>query len=317
MNVRDSGTTLAKNGDGEKTDRIGRIFSMKQLIFVMLVLMISMVAKPGWCGELDKVLKEGKLRHLGIVYANFITEDKMGLDVELMQLFAAHLGVTYEFVETSWANVLQDLTGKVIKPKGDDVEILGEAPIRGDVIATGFTVLDWRKKVIDFSETTFPTGVWLISRADSKLQPITPTGTIIGDIEAVKKNLKDISVLGLKDSCLDPDLYKLDSTGASIQLFPIDRNLSEMIPAVMARMADTTMMDVPVALIALEEWPGQIKVVGPISELQGMACAFPKTSPKLRAAFNDFFRQCKSDGSYKRLVQKYYPSLYVYYPDFF
>ena len=100
-------------------------------------------------------------------------------------------------------------------------------------------------------------------------------------------------------------------------MFAAGRDLSEMIPNTIAKLVDTTLMDVPVALIALEKWPGAIKVVGPISESQEMACAFPKTSPKLQEAFNTFFKQIKADGTYRRLVEKYYPSLFLYYPNSF
>ena len=292
-----------------------KIFTLK--IMSLLMLLACMLVRPAYSGDLEEVLKAGKLRHLGIVYANFITPDKQGLDVELMQLFASHLGVQYEFVETSWGTVISDLTGKVVKPAGDEIEIVGSGPVRGDVIATGFTVLDWRKKIVDFSDMTFPTGVWLISRADSNLQPVSPSGDITKDVAAVKNNLKGISVLGLQDSCLDPKLYQIAETGAEVKLFPSDRELSEMIPSVMARMADTTLMDVPVALIALEDWPGQVKIVGPVSEEQAMACAFSKASPKLRAAFSNFFTGIKQDGTYRKLVEKYYPSLFMYYPDAF
>ena len=287
------------------------------VILALSFLSIPALKNTAWCGELQEIINAGKLRHLGIPYANFIVNKKTGLDNELMQQFAAHIGVQYEFVETSWHEALGDLTGKKVKPMGEDVAIVGKSPVRGDVIATGFTILPWRGKVVNFSTPTFPTGVWLISRADSSLQPISPTGDISKDIEAVKRQLKGKSVLGLKDSCLDPELYGLDQTGAIIKLFPSDRNLNEMIPAVMARMADATLMDVPVALIALENWPGAIKVVGPISPLQAMGCAFPKTSPDLLQAFNQFFQTYKSTGTYRRLVSKYYPSVFSYYPDFF
>jgi ABC-type amino acid transport substrate-binding protein len=90
-----------------------------------------------------------------------------------------------------------------------------------------------------------------------------------------------------------------------------------MIPLVIARTTDSTLMDVPVALVALEKWPGEIKVVGPISLPQEMAPAFAKSSPKLRAAFEAFFERSKADGSYNRLVNKYYPTVFTYYPDFF
>ncbi len=287
------------------------------LLLVVAGVLFPATGPTASAGDLEAVLKTGELRHLGIVYANFVTEKKNGLDVELMQLFSAYLGVKYTFVETDWQNVLADLTGKVVKPKGDTIDVLGESPVRGDIIATGFTILPWRKEIVDFSETTFPTGVWLIAGAQSNLQPIAPTDDITRDIHTVKKMLHGISVLGIRDSCLDPDLYGIHETGATIKLFPANRNLNDMIPAIMARMADSTLMDVPVALIALEKWPGDIKVVGPISPQQGMACAFPKTSPRLLKAFNEFFRQCKQNGIYQRLVQKYYPSVFTYYPDFF
>jgi ABC-type amino acid transport substrate-binding protein len=290
---------------------------MLMLMLGMAIVVVPLTGTCVWGGDLKEVLKTGKLRHLGIPYANFVTEEKSGLDVELMQLFAAHLGLKYEFVETNWQDVVADLTGKVVKPQGEDVGVVGESPVRGDVIATGFTILPWRKKVVDFSMPTFPTGVWVIARADSALQPIAPTGDISRDIKAVKKALQGKSVLALRDSCLDPSLYGLNETGAEVKLFPSNRNLNEMIPTVMARMADTTLMDVPVALIALEKWPGEIKVLGPVSPLQEMACAFRKTSPKLRHAFDEFFGKCKTDGIYQTLVRKYYRSVFSYYGEFF
>ena len=287
------------------------------MIGFALILFLSMASALAYGGDLDDVLKAGKLRHLGIPYANFVSSQGDGLDVELMQQFAAHLGVAYEFVQSSWSTIISDLTGKTIRPQGDEVVITGRSKVRGDVIATGFTVLSWRRKIVDFAGPSFPTGVWLISRADSALNPVKPSGSIQNDIDAVKAGLQGKSVLALKDSCLDPGLYHLEKTGAVIQLMDPDRDLDEMIPLVLARTTDTTLMDVPVALIAMEKWPGEIKVVGPISLQQKMAPAFTKSSPSLRAAFETFFERFKADGSYKRLVNKYYPTVFTYYPDFF
>jgi ABC-type amino acid transport substrate-binding protein len=75
-------------------------------------------------------------------------------------------------------------------------------------------------------------------------------------------------------------------------------------------------MDVPVALIALERWAGEIKVVGPVSLQQEMAYAFDKSALKLRAEFEKFFSACKADDTYRELVNKYYPTVFSYYPDF-
>ncbi|HID28841.1 MAG TPA: transporter substrate-binding domain-containing protein [Desulfobacterales bacterium] len=194
---------------------------MLMLVLGMAIVVVPLTGACVWGGDLKEVLRAGKLRHLGIPYANFVTEEKSGLDVELMQLFAAHLGVNYEFVETNWQDVVADLTGKVVKPQGEDVEVVGESPIRGDVIATGFTILPWRKKVVDFSIPTFPTGVWVIARADSEVQPIAPTGDISEDIKAVKKALHGKSVLALRDSCLDPGLTVLMKRERRSSCFPV------------------------------------------------------------------------------------------------
>ena len=284
------------------------------------VLILAMVAwgTAAHGGDLDDVLKAGKLRHLAIPYANFVSNQGVGgLDVELMQRFAAHLKVDYEYVKSCWATIIADLTGKTVRPRGDDVMVTGSSEVRGDVIATGFTVLPWRTKIVDFATASFPTGVWLIARADSNLQPVTPSGSIQRDIELAKAELQNHSVLALKDSCLDPGLYQLEKTGATIQLLDPQRDLDEMIPLVIARTVDSTLMDVPVALVALEKWPGEIKVVGPISTQQEMAPAFAKSSPRLRAAFEAFFKSLKADGTYQEMVARYYPTVFTYYPDFF
>jgi ABC-type amino acid transport substrate-binding protein len=265
--------------------------------------------------DLPEIQKKGVLRHLGIHYASFVTGSGDGLDVELVKLFAQHLGVRYEFVESSWLTVMGNLTGKIVRSRGNDLEVLGEVPVKGDMIATGFTILPWRERIVDYSTPTFPTQVWLISRAESPLQPIVPSGDADKDIATVKALLKGHSVLGKSNTCLEPSLYNLAETGATIKLF--EGNLNELAPAVINGDADCALLDVPDALIALEKWPGQIKVIGPLSPMQHMGCAFAKSSPKLRDAFNQFFEQCMRDGTYLRLVRHYYPTVSLYYGEFF
>jgi ABC-type amino acid transport substrate-binding protein len=265
--------------------------------------------------DLDEIKKRGELRHLGVPYANFVTGTGDGLSVEVMQLFAQHLGVKYKYVQTSWSDVIGDLTGKKVKPAGDDVEILGEVPIRGDIIDNGLTILPWRQKVVAFSTPTFPTQVWLISGSDSGLRPISPSGDIDTDIAVVKKMLLQRSVLGKNNTCLDPSLYDLKAAGAETRSF--EGSLNDLAPAVINHAANTALLDVPDALIALEKWPGQMLVLGPISPKQLMAVGFRHENNELRLEFNRFFEKLSKDGTYIRLVKKYYPAVFDYYPDFF
>ncbi|MFI5331686.1 MAG: transporter substrate-binding domain-containing protein [Desulfobaccales bacterium] len=285
------------------------------LTLIIVILLAALPVVPGFGADLPDLKARGVLRHLGVPYANFVTRTQDGMDVELVKLFAQDLGVKYEYVETSWENILADLTGKKVKAKGANVRVLGEAPIKGDLIACGFTILPWREKIIDYSTSTFPTQVWLIAQAESPQKPITPAGDIDQDITAVKAMLKGHSLLVKINTCLDPSLYNLEQTGAKIKLFP--GGLNELAPAVLNGEAQMTLLDVPDALIALGKWPGKIKVIGPLSRRQEMGAAFTKDSPQLRQAFNRFLEKCQKDGTYLRLVKKYYPDVLSYFPDFF
>lgn len=288
---------------------------VSHLIFTIVVSLIILgLGRPAWGSDLPEILQKGVLRHLGVPYANFVTGSGDGLDVDLVKLFAQHLGVRYEWVKTTWPDFVGDLTGERVKIKGNDVEILGTVPIKGDLAAHGITILPWREKVMDFVPN-FPTQIWLIARADSSLKPIKPSGNLEKDIAKVKALLKGHQVLGLSNTCLDTDLYDLKGNGARCIAFK--GSLNEMVPAIIKGETETTLMDVLDALLALEKWPGKVKVIGPVSQVQMMAVAFPKTSPKLREAFQQFMERCKKDGTYARLAEKYEPDFYRKFPELF
>lgn len=280
-------------------------------------LLLGLTLGPALAQDLAAVRAAGSLRHLGLPYANFVTGLGDGLDVELVRGFAQHLGVDYRFVETDWTRVLGDLTGRHARRAADGAELLEETAIRGDIAANGMTVLPWREQVVRFSDATFPSGVWLVARADSGLKPIKPTGDVHRDIALVKAAMAGVTVLALPNTCLDPGLYDLADTGAQVRLQPPQRKLNEMVPAILKNDAETTLLDVPDALVALERWPGQIKVIGPVSGEQRMAAAFRPDAPRLREAFNAYLAQVRADGSYKRLVEAYYPAVGRYYAAFF
>ena len=282
----------------------------------ILTLMLSVALLPtiAAANSLDDLKERGVLRHLGVPYANFVTGAGDGMDVELMQQFAAWLGVDYEYVQTDWSSAIGDLTGENVKSRGGELEHLGKVPIKGDVIANGMTVIPWRQQVVLFGEPTFPTQVWLLSRADSPVSPIKPTSSLVDDIVETKSVLNGKTLLGKLDTCLDPALYDMDRTGAKVSLF--DGSLNELAPALLNDESEFTLLDVPDALVALEKWPGSIKVIGPVSEPQDMAPAFRPGDRELQAAFNTFLGERKADGSFDALVLKYYPFVTDYFPDF-
>ena len=273
-------------------------------------------ALSGNAQDLAEIRERGVLRHLGVPYARFVSGNGEGLDVEIVQLFAKHLGVRYEYVPAEWYTVIQDLIGQELETK-PKLHAVGSRSIRGDIIGNGLTILPERKNVLDFSEPTFPSAVWLIARSNAKATPITPTGSLEGDIRETKKRLREGTTFVKSGYCIDGKLYDLEGKGYALKNFAGNLELNDIIPALLKGEADMSLLDVPDVIVGMEKWAGQIKVIGPISEEQSMAAGFRKTSPELRKAFNEFFAQLQRDGTYMMLVNKYYRSAPRYLPNYF
>jgi hypothetical protein len=62
----------------------------------------------------------------------------------------------------------------------------GAFPVRGDMIATGFTVLRWREQVDLFSKPTFPSPVLLVARASQAFKPIKGARDLAADISQTR-----------------------------------------------------------------------------------------------------------------------------------
>ncbi len=255
------------------------------------------------------------IRHLGVPYANFITGLGDGFSIELIKGFAASIGAEYRFVPSTWQNLVGDLIGKRLEVSGCNASIIGDAPVRGDLIASGLTRLPWRSRLLLYSDPVFPTQIWVVAPAESPLRPIEPSNNEREDVAATKGLLKGLKVLGKKGTCLDGSLYGLEEVGARFMDFK--GSVNELVPALLTGMGDVTLLDVPDALVALDKWPGRIKVIGPVSPRQVMGVAFPKREARLRDEFNTYLRKIKKNGTYYQLVKKYYPVVFHFFPDFF
>ncbi|MBF0163321.1 MAG: transporter substrate-binding domain-containing protein [Magnetococcales bacterium] len=292
-----------------------RVQRLPGIAFSVVLLFLGLLTTAQ--ADLKEIRAKGELRHLGIRYANFVTGSGDGMDVEIVQGFAKSLGVQYTLVFTDFDNVLKDLLGKQVVRKGDEVLLEGEHPVKGDMIATGYTVLPWRQKVVDFSAPIFPTQVWLIARSDSALAPIQGSSDLGQDIRETKSMISGKSLLVMEKTCLDPGLYGLKDKGLDLRKYTKNTNLNEMVPALLNQDAELSLLDVADALLDLQKWTGKIKVIGPVSEIQEMAAAFPKSSPELRAAFDDYLKTIRADGTYDAIVKRYYPGIRSYFPEFF
>jgi len=234
------------------------------------------------------------------------------LDVEIIKMYASEIGVKYEHILSTWATVISDVSGKRIIPRGDEVETIGDATVKGDIIGNGLTVLPWRKKVIEFSDPYFPTAVWVIARSSCDLSPIKPSGDPARDVAMTQNLLNGRRILGIQDTCLDPDLYNIKDSKSEYEK---GLQLNDLPAAVIKGEHEITLQDAPDVLMALAKYPGKIKVLGPLTEEQTMAFGISKDSPELLESFNAFLRKLRDNGKLKDLIIKYYPLITDYFPN--
>jgi ABC-type amino acid transport substrate-binding protein len=234
-----------------------------------------------------------------------------------MQGFAKHIGVKYVLVYTDFYSVVKDLLGKSVSINNGQAVLEGNFPIKGDVISTGFTYLPWREQILLFSEPTFPSQVVLIARSDSAIKPIQSSKNLTNDVVETKKLIGKQSLLVMERTCLDPSNYGLKGTGYNLKPYIKSANINEMVPALLNKDADLSLLDLPDLLLDLKKWAGKFKVIGPVSEHQVLATAFPKDAPRLKDEFNVYLKKIKADGTYDLLVDKYYPGIRNYFPTFF
>jgi ABC-type amino acid transport substrate-binding protein len=280
--------------------------------------MVFLFMASGWAADLAEIKQRGEIRHIGIRYANFVTGAGDGFDVELMQGFAKRIGVSYKLVYSDFYSVIRDLLGKdVTRKKNGEVTLTGNYPIKGDVISTGFTMLPWREAILQYSDPVLPSQVLLVAPAESDLQPIEDGADLAEDIAKTRQAIGSRSVLVMEHTCLDPTNYGLVNVGLDLKAYNKSSNLNEMVPAMLNKEAELTLLDVPDAILDLRKWAGRIKILGPISEPQILATAFPKDAPALRNEFNAYLSDIKTSGIYDRLVDKYYPGIRRFFPEFF
>ena len=293
------------------------MFTKRSVLGLLAGTMACLFITSSWAADLAEIKERGEIRHIGIRYANFVTGAGDGLDVELMQGFAKRIGVSYKLVYSDFYSVIRDLLGKDVVRKNGEVTLTGDYPVKGDVISTGFTMLPWREAILLYSDPVLPSQVLLVAPAESELQPIKDGVDLVADIAETRKVIGSRSVLVMERTCLDPANYGLVNVGLDLKSYNKSTNLNEMVPAMLNKEAELTLLDVPDAILDLRKWAGRIKILGPISGRQMLATAFPKDAPALRNEFNAYLSDIKTSGVYDRLVDKYYPGIRRFFPEFF
>ena len=243
---------------------------------------------------LKEILERGELRAIttysGTTYFLYRGEP-MGFEYELLQQFTDELGV--------------DLKMVIAEDENELINMLKAG--KGDLIAYGYTILEERKKHIDFSEPLYYSSQVLVQckpqnwrklrRHQINQQLITNPVQLIGDTVSVKIN----SAYASRIENLNEEI------GGKIHIdsIPGDMPTGKIIRKVAQGELKYTVADENIAKIYASAYP-ELNIDTKISLTQRIAWGLPNYSENLRDTLNQWIDSKKNTLNYNVVYNKYF-----------
>ena len=196
----------------------------------------------------------------------------VGFDIELWDAAAKIMGVKYKLQPMDFNGLIPALQTHNL-----------------DAALAGITIKDERKKVVDFSQPYYESGLSVLVRADSKI---------------MSSDQLDGKKVATKQATSSVDYLKAHAPKAEVSSFP---NIDNAFLELQAGRVEAVVFDTPVvAYYAASAGKGTTKVLAPpliSGEFYGFA--FSKGSD-LTAKFDAALKTMKENGQYKTIYEKWF-----------
>lgn len=214
----------------------------------------------------------------------------MGYQLEMMELFAKHLGVNLE------VHISNDLS--------KNFKCLQSG--RCDVIAIDLTVTRQRSKVVDFAEPhgqtrqvlvqSKPEGWWKMRRSELEKHLVSSPLELAGKTVYVQSNTAYVRRLRNLQEEIGDTIYVIEDT---------ENEEEALIAMVASGEIDYTVCDEHLALVN-KTYYNNLDVSTAVSFHQNLAWAVRKGADSLKAAINEWMLKFKKTRSYALLYNKYF-----------
>jgi polar amino acid transport system substrate-binding protein len=201
----------------------------------------------------------------------------VGFDLDLMRAIGAELGMEVEIKNVSWDGIIPGLLSG-----------------NYNVIASGMTITDERKEVVNFSDPYINAGLVIVTRAgddgikgeqDLAGKRVAVQINSTGDLAATEmQQEKGIKIAEIKRFNHATDPFLELKNGA----------------------ADAVVMDFPVAGAQMQASPGLYKIVGEPFTTEEYGFALRKSDTELLAKINQALVTLKANGTYDQIYRKYF-----------
>lgn len=195
-----------------------------------------------------------------------------GFDIDLWAAVAKEAGLSYQLRPMDFNGIIPGLQTRNI-----------------DVALAGITIRDDRKKVIDFSDPYYESGLALLVGTDNT--NIKQASDLDGKLVAVKIGTATV------------DYLKENVPNAKLKLFP---NIDNAFLELATGRVDAVVHDTPnLQYFANTAGKGQVKVVGSLKSGDYYGIAFPKGS-ELVPVVNKALATLRENGQYEAIYKKWF-----------
>ncbi|MDB5895735.1 MAG: transporter, substrate-binding protein [Rhodoferax sp.] len=198
---------------------------------------------------------------------------RTGFDIELVEALAASMGKKVEWTDIDFKGLIPGLISK-----------------RFDMAVSAIYITEERKKVVDMTEPYFAGGLV----------------AMVKDGNATIKNAADLNGKKISVQVGTKSVSYLKEKYPQVQLIEVEKN-QEMFNLVDIGRADALVTGKPAAFQYARTRPG-LKVLDQQLTTEEYGMALRKDTPELTRAVNEALAKMKTDGSYARIVAKWFPA---------
>jgi polar amino acid transport system substrate-binding protein len=195
---------------------------------------------------------------------------RTGFDIELIEALAAQMGRKVEWIDIDFKGLIPALVSK-----------------RADLAMSAIYITDERRKVVDFSDPYFAGGLVVLT---TRAGPIKSLKDLDGKKVTVQVGTKSVGFL--KDNYPKVERVEVEKNQEMFNLVEIGR-------------ADAAVTGKPAAKVFAQAKPSLV-VLGEQLTVEEYGIAVRKDAPEIRDAVNAALKQLRANGSYDKLVQKWF-----------
>ena len=233
---------------------------------VLLAALSAFVALPATAQDALRVVTDATFPPM-----EFSKDGKRtGFDIELTEALGAAMGRKIEWIDIDFKGLIPALVSK-----------------RADLAMSAIYITDERRKVVDFSDPYFAGGLVVLT---TKAGPIKTLKDLDGKRVSVQVGTKSVGYL--KDNFPKVERIEVEKNQEMFNLVEIGR-------------ADAAVTGKPAAKVFAQAKPA-LWVLPEQLTTEDYGIAVRKDTPELRDAVNAALKKIKADGTYDKLVQKWF-----------